>query len=79
MPYMVSYMRCNPVTTASSASKNLTTYGDFIAVQSAWGFTQGCVLPVGGALVAALGVHYAVCIGSSLFALAPVITAYTIK
>ena len=55
------------------------TYADFIVVHSAWGFTQGCVLPIGGALVAAVGTGAAVTVGSILFAAAPIITAFTIR
>ena len=71
MPYMASYMRHH---TASDL-----TYADFIVVHSACGFTQGCVLPIGGALVAAVGTGAAVTVGSILFAAAPIITAFTIR
>ena len=71
MPYMASYMRHNMASDL--------TYADFIVVHSAWGFTQGCVLPIGGALVAAVGTGAAVTVGSILFAAAPIITAFTIR
>ena len=71
MPYMASYMRHN---TGSDL-----TYADFIVVHSAWGFTQGCVLPIGGALVGAVGNGAAVTGGSLLFAAAPIVTAFTIR
>ena len=71
MPYMASYMRHNAVPDL--------TYADFIVVHSAWGFTQGCVLPIGGALVAAVGTRAAVTVGSILFAAAPIVTAFTIR
>jgi hypothetical protein len=45
---------------------------------SKW-FPQGFVLPIGGAVVSFIGVMPAVCLGSALFAAAPVITAYTIN
>ena len=71
MPYMASHMR--------RSTRSDLTYADFIVVHSAWGFTQGCVLPIGGALVAAVGTGAAVAIGSILFAAAPIVTAFTIR
>ena len=54
MPYMVSYMRRH---SDEADPADPLTYGDFIVVQSAWGITQGCVLPVAGALVNYIGVR----------------------
>ena len=75
MPYMASYMRQQ----SAAGSSGRLTYADFIVVHSAWGFTQGCVLPIGGALVGAVGNGAAVTGGSLLFAAAPIVTAFTIR
>ena len=45
--YMTSYMRQN-------GSPNIT-YTDFVVVQSAWGMTQGVVMPLSGFLIKAIG------------------------
>ena len=45
--YMTSYMRQN-------GSPSIT-YTDFVVVQSAWGMTQGCVMPLSGFLIRAIG------------------------
>lgn len=71
MPYMVSFMRKH------SASPEVS-YGDFIIVQSAWGITQGIVLPIGGALVGIIGEKCAVLLGSALFALGPFLSAFVL-
>lgn len=43
------------VTSSYSNQTEALTYGKFIVVLSAWGITQGIVLPVGGAMVSFLG------------------------
>ena len=45
--YMTSYMR-------QHGSPSIT-YTDFVVVQSAWGMTQGCVMPLSGFLIRLIG------------------------
>ena len=57
--YMVSYMRAH-------GSPNLT-YTDFIVVQSAWGMTQGIVMPFSGFLIRLIGEKAAMTSGAVIF------------
>ena len=57
--YMVSYMR-------QYGSPNLT-YTDFIVVQSAWGMTQGTVMPFSGFLIRIIGEKAAMTLGATIF------------
>ncbi|XP_059080898.1 uncharacterized protein LOC131878793 [Tigriopus californicus] len=74
MPYMVSYMR-----KYSADDKEDLNYSTFIIVQSAFGVTQGCVLPIGSVLVRAIGVKAAVICGSLLFVTGPFLSSWTVK
>ena len=57
--YMVSYMR-------QYGSPNLT-YTEFIVVQSAWGMTQGTVMPFSGFLIRLIGEKAAMTLGATIF------------
>ena len=59
MTYMTSYMRAH-------GSPNVT-YEDFVVVQSTWGMTQGCVMPVSGFLIALIGEKAAMTSGAFIF------------
>ena len=59
MTYMTSYMRAH-------GSPNVT-YEDFVVVQSAWGMTQGCVMPLSGFLIAFIGEKAAMTSGAFIF------------
>ena len=59
MTYMTSYMRAH-------GSPNVT-YEDFVVVQSTWGMTQGCVMPVSGFLIAMIGEKAAMTSGAFIF------------
>ena len=58
--YMVSYMRYNGIT------PNLT-YTQFVVVQSAWGMTQGTVMPLSGFLIRLIGEKAAMTLGATIF------------
>ena len=57
--YMVSYMR-------QKSTPDLT-YTQFIVVQSAWGMTQGTVMPFSGFLIRLIGEKAAMTIGATIF------------
>lgn len=59
MTYMTSYMRMH-------GSPNLT-YADFVVVQSAWGMTQGTVMPFSGFLIQLIGEKAAMTSGAVIF------------
>ena len=61
MTYMTSYMRAH-------GSPNIT-YEDFVVVQSTWGMTQGCVMPLSGFIIHLLGERISMSVGSFLFRL----------
>ena len=61
MTYMTSYMRAH-------GSPNIT-YEDFVVVQSTWGMTQGCVMPLSGFIIHLLGESISMSVGSFLFRL----------
>ncbi|XP_023330169.1 uncharacterized protein LOC111702648 [Eurytemora carolleeae] len=69
--YMTSYMRQN-------GSPNIT-YTDFVIVQSAWGMTQGCVMPFSGFIIKAIGQKASMVIGSFIFSGGCALTYFTIQ
>jgi len=71
MTYMTSYMRAH-------GSPNVT-YEDFVVVQSTWGMTQGCVMPVSGFLIAMIGEKAAMTSGAFIFSLGCALTYVTIN
>jgi len=68
--YMTSYMRQN-------GSPDLT-YEDFVVVQSAWGMTQGCVMPLSGFLIRLIGEKMSMVLGSIIFSGGCALTYFTI-
>jgi len=69
--YMTSYMRQN-------GSPSIT-YTDFVVVQSAWGMTQGCVMPLSGFLIRAIGQKASMIAGSIIFSAGCALTYFTIS
>ena len=69
--YMVSYMR-------QHGSPNLT-YTEFIVVQSAWGMTQGTVMPFSGFLIRLIGEKAAMTLGATIFSAGCALTYITIN
>jgi len=69
--YMTSYMRQN-------GSPHIT-YTDFVVVQSAWGMTQGVVMPLSGFLINAIGQKASMVLGSSIFSAGCALTYITIN
>jgi len=69
--YMTSYMRQN-------GSPNVT-YTDFVIVQSAWGMTQGFVMPLSGFLITAIGEKASMIAGSIIFSAGCALTHITIN
>jgi len=70
MTYMVSYMR-------KHGAPDLT-YGQFIVVNSAWGFTQGIVTPFSGFIVRAIGLKKAILLGCAIFSIGCATTYLTL-
>jgi len=69
--YMTSYMR-------QKSSPNIT-YADFVVVQSAWGMTQGLVMPLSGFLITAIGQKASMVAGSIIFSTGCALTYITIN
>lgn len=69
--YMTSYMRQN-------GSPHIT-YTDFVVVQSAWGMTQGVVMPLSGFLINAIGQKASMVSGSIIFSAGCALTYITIN
>jgi len=72
-PYMTSYMR-----QYSPSSRNITST-DFVVVQSAWGMTQGVVMPLSGFLINAIGEKRSMVLGSIIFSSGCALTYFTIN
>ena len=72
MTYVASSMKASNSTSASDL-----THADFLVVQSAWGVTQGVVLPLTG-LLSAYSPKILVTVGAVLFSAAPLLTSYCI-
>lgn len=70
MTYMVSYMR-------KHGAPDLT-YGEFIVVSSAWGFTQGIVTPFSGFIVRAIGLKKAIILGCTIFSIGTATTYFSL-
>ncbi len=70
MTYMTSYMRAH-------GAPNMT-YTEFIAVQSAWGVTQGIVMPISGFLIRLVGWRFAMFAGCAIFSAGSALTYWTI-
>merc|ERR1711872_844764 len=68
--YMTSYMRKH--------SDSTITYTDFVVVQSAWGMTQGCVMPLSGFLINLIGEETSMVLGSIIFSGGCALTYFTI-
>lgn len=69
--YLTSYMR-------QAGAPNIT-YTDFVVVQSAWGMTQGCVMPFSGFIIRAIGEKASMIIGSVIFSSGCALTYFTIE
>jgi len=69
--YMTSYMR-------QHGSPHIT-YTDFVVVQSAWGMTQGLVMPLSGFLITAIGKKASMISGSVIFSAGCALTYITIN
>jgi len=69
--YMASYMR------VKGSTPNIT-YTDFVVVQSAWGMTQGFVMPLSGFLIRAIGEKASMISGSIIFSAGCALTYLTI-
>jgi len=69
--YMTSYMR-------QHGSPDIT-YTDFVVVQSAWGMTQGVVMPLSGFLIRAIGEKASMVAGSIIFSAGCALTYITIN
>ncbi len=53
--------------------------GDFIVVQSAWGMTQGVVMPISGFIIRIIGPRVAMFSGCFIFSLGTALTYFTIN
>jgi len=69
--YMTSYMR-------KHGNPDITSF-DFVIVQSTWGMTQGCVMPLSGFLIRAIGEKASMISGSILFSAGCALTYFTIN
>lgn len=54
------------------------TYGEFIVVNSAWGFTQGIVTPFSGFIVRLIGLKKAIFLGCTIFSIGTATTYFTL-
>jgi len=70
LTYMVSYMRKHGLPDL--------TYGEFIVVSSAWGFTQGIVTPFSGFIVRVIGLKKAIFLGCTIFSIGTATTYFTL-